>query len=218
MVKGLLFDHDGVLIDSEASQIRAWKEFFRAYGKTFDDRKLHLMTRGRTARDIITHVFTGETTARIRALADERESLHFSILRQELRPVSGIAHFLMQVKRRGFKLAVGTAARSQKLHYALETLGLDGFFDAFVTAEDYGIGKPEPEVFLLAAKRLGIPPEECMVFEDSFNGVEAARRAGMKAVVLTTSHLKHEFESGNIVGFFPDFRNSGAIFSLIAEN
>lgn len=214
MPTALIFDHDGVLIDSEASQIRAWKEFFRGHGKSFDDRRLHLMTRGRTARDIIGEVFAGEA-GRIRALADERETLHFSMLRQELKPVPGIARFLAEVKRKGFKLAVGTAARALKLHFALESLGLEGFFDAFVTAEDYGKGKPEPEVFLKAAHKLGVRPADCVVFEDSFNGVEAARRADMKAVVLTTSHETHEFRSGNIIGFFPDFRKSKAILSLV---
>lgn len=215
--KALIFDNDGVIVDSEASQVAAWREFFGLHGKHVPVRQLPLMTRGRTALDVIRTVFPQSNDREQWTLAQEREKIHMALLRKGLRPVAGIAAFLKEARRRGLKLAVGTSGRRFKLDYILAELGIGTLFDTLVTSEDVALGKPAPDVFLTAARRLGVAPSECLVFEDSFNGVEAASRAGMPAVVLTTSHKKEEFTNNNIIDFLPDFRDPDLIFSSILK-
>lgn len=205
MIKGLIFDNDGVLVDSEESQIAAWKEFFPRFGKHIADHELPRLTRGRPAREVIGLAFPDLSREKILALAAEREQIHIAMLKQGMKRVAGVRLFLTEAKRAGFRLAVGTSAHRAKLEFMLKTVSLFDFFDEFVTSDDVEKGKPAPDVFVTAARRLGLKNEECVVFEDAHNGVEAARRAGMHVVVLTTSHRAAEFESDNIVAFCRNF-------------
>lgn len=205
MIKGLIFDNDGVLVDSEESQIAAWKEFFPRFGKRIADHELPRLTRGRPAREVIGLAFPDLHREKILALATEREKIHIAMLKQGMKRVAGVHLFLAEAKRAGFRLAVGTSAHRAKLEFMLKTVSLFDFFDEFVTADDVDKGKPAPDVFVTAARRLGLKNEECVVFEDAHNGVEAAKRANMRTVVLTTSHRATEFEDGHIIAFCRDF-------------
>ena len=106
---------------------------------------------------------------------------------RHLRPLIGLPEFLQQARAAGMRLGVATAADLVNAAFVLEGIGLRQVFDVIVTADDITRGKPDPEIFLLAAQRLGVPPGRCLVFEDAPMGIEAARRAGMLAVALTTS-------------------------------
>ena len=99
----------------------------------------------------------------------------------------GLVEFLQQARAAGMRLGVATAANWENVEFVLQGIGLRDAFDTIVTADDITRGKPDPEIFLIAAQRLGVPPERCLVFEDALMGIEAARRAGMDLVALTTS-------------------------------
>lgn len=205
MIKALIFDNDGVLVDSEDTQIAAWQDFFRRYHRQYSDHELPRLTRGRPAREVIASVFPEAPAHEINKLAMEREVLHIAMLKKGMKRVAGIRQFLEEAHRAGFKLAVGTSAHRAKLIFMLTAVGLMDFFDVLITNDDVKHGKPAPDVFEQAARKMGMEKAECVVFEDAHNGVEAARRAGMKVIVLTTSHAKSEFDSSNIVAYIPDF-------------
>jgi beta-phosphoglucomutase-like phosphatase (HAD superfamily) len=108
-------------------------------------------------------------------------------------------------RERGMKLAICTASTPENMALAFERFGLDAHVDTVVSPADGLRGKPHPDIFLEAARRLGVPAADCIVFEDAPLGIEAARRAGMPAVALTTSLPAQDFESfGNVLAIVPD--------------
>jgi HAD superfamily hydrolase (TIGR01509 family) len=119
--------------------------------------------------------------------------------------VAGVRDFVATLARLGIPRAVGTSASRFDLDRLLVTVGLRRHFDVIVTADDVMQGKPDPEVYELAAARLRVPPEACIVFEDSLVGVEAARRAGMRAVGVTTAHSEAELREAGAERTIGDF-------------
>jgi len=107
----------------------------------------------------------------------------------------GLVEFLQQARAAGMRLGVATAANWENVEFVLRGIGLRDAFDTIVTADDITRGKPDPEIFLIAAQRLGVSPARCLVFEDSLMGIEAARRAGMDSVALTTTISAQKFAS-----------------------
>ncbi len=127
--------------------------------------------------------------AEIRRLSLRKEVLYRDIIRERgLQPLPGIQNWLETLAAAGVPAVIGSSTHRLNITTSLEILGLSKFFRAIVSAEDVSRGKPDPEVFLLAAAKLPRPPEKCVVFEDAPMGIEAALAAGMKAVGVTTSH------------------------------
>jgi len=120
-------------------------------------------------------------------------------------PIRGVAGFVEQLVRANVPRAVATSASRGDLDALLSQVGLRGHFDVIVTSEDVRWGKPNPEVFLLAAAGLEVPPATCLVFEDSLVGVHAARNAGMRVVGLTTAHDSRELLAAGAERAIADF-------------
>jgi HAD superfamily hydrolase (TIGR01509 family) len=129
----------------------------------------------------------------LEAFDARKESLFRTLCRPALRPIGGLMEFLSDARRQGIRMALATAAGKANREFTLDGLGVTAYFDAVVGAEDVRSGKPDPEIFLRAAERVGAAPSSCVVFEDALSGVEAAARAGMKAVAMTTSLTAGEF-------------------------
>lgn len=121
--------------------------------------------------------------------------------------IKGLQEFLQQAHDAEIRMAVGSAAIMFNIDFVLDGTGIRKFFDAVVSADDVAENKPHPQTFLFCAERLRVSQSECLVFEDTPKGVEAAANAGMKAVVIMTLHQQHEFSSfKNVIGFANDFR------------
>ena len=126
----------------------------------------------------------------------------------------GFTAFARAARAAGLKLGLGTAGDPENIAFAIGGLELHDFFDAAVGAADVRHGKPEPDIFLEAARRMDVAPEQCLVFEDAPLGIEAARRAGMRAVALTTSDPDHAFSAyAHVIHVCGDYRNM-AIYEL----
>ena len=117
----------------------------------------------------------------------QKEAIYRQIFAAEIAPLKGLIPLLDDLKARGIKIAVGSSGMLANVEFVLRACGIERYFDALAHGDLISKAKPDPEVFLLAAKLLGLKPEECFVFEDSFAGVEAARRAGMPVGVLATT-------------------------------
>jgi HAD superfamily hydrolase (TIGR01509 family) len=124
-----------------------------------------------------------------------KESLCRRLCRPHLKPIAGLIGFLAESRRLGISMAVATAAGKANREFVLDGLGIAPHFHAVIGAEDVRNGKPHPEIFLKAADRLRVDPAHCVVFEDAIFGIEAAGRAGMKAVALATSLAAGEFQT-----------------------
>ena len=198
MLKGILFDMDGVLVDSEEYICQAAIEMFKQKGLIVKP------------EDFIPFVGKGENMY-IGGVAkkynfdidiDEVKALTYSIYEQlvegKLKPLPGVFKFIEKAKRKGLKLAVATSADKVKMVVNLRNMGLtENTFDATVNGLEVEHKKPSPDIFLLAAKKLGLKTEECLVVEDAVSGVEAAKRAGAKCLALTTSFKKQNLQKAD---------------------
>jgi HAD superfamily hydrolase (TIGR01509 family) len=126
-----------------------------------------------------------------------------------LQLLPGLTEFLAAAHARGIALAIGSAAIPFNIDFVVDGLELRSYFPTIVSADDVTLSKPHPETFLKAAQLLGVAPADCLVFEDVPKGVEAAARAGMDAVVLTTTHPASDFAGlANVRHFAPDFTDA----------
>lgn len=189
-----IFDMDGTLVDNARFHTKAWRQFLAELGVEISLDQLHRQTSGRTNEQTL-HQFLGDDLPDtvLAQYAARKESLYRTLYRPHLCLVGGLDRFLCQARRLGIPLAVATAADRRNVEFVMEGLAIQAYFQAVIGAEEVAHGKPHPEMFLTAAKRLGAPPERCLVFEDSLHGIEAVRRAGMAAVAVATTLDPREF-------------------------
>jgi beta-phosphoglucomutase family hydrolase len=182
MITAVIFDMDGVIVESEPMHVEAEKQILLKHGVKITAEELRDYT-GTTAEfefnDLI-RKYKLNTTAE--TLFNEKEDILFRLLEERTEPTKGVIDLIRNLKQRGFKLGIATSGHRKLAHYYLGKLGIESFFDTVVCAEDITHSKPDPEIFLKAAQRLGVEPAECIVIEDARLGIEAARKAGMKSV------------------------------------
>ncbi|MEY2688244.1 MAG: hypothetical protein RL375_2442 [Pseudomonadota bacterium] len=214
-VRALLFDLDGTLIDSMPLHERSWQLWFAEQGLAFDEAGFFAATAGRTNFEILRDLFRGRPDAELHALAFRKEELYREIAATELGLIAGAVDFCVAARANGFKLAVCTASPPENIAVAFARFGLGNLVDAVTSPSEPKFGgasgetlrgKPHPDIFAEAARRLGVTAEACLVFEDAPLGIEAARRAGMRAVALTTTLPATAFaEYPNVVAVMHDF-------------
>ncbi|KFI07790.1 HAD family phosphatase [Massilia sp. BSC265] len=205
--RAFLFDMDGTIVDNMAFHTSSWVTFFERRGQAIDADEFFRATAGRQGGEIIrTYLGEGLGDEEVAALNHEKESVYRELYAPHLKAVDGFDKLIQQAKANGVKLAVGTAAPPANVAFTLDGLGLRAHFDAIVGAADVARGKPHPDVFLKAAELCGVAPEHCIVFEDAPLGVEAARRAGMRCIVLTTTLPAASFAGfDNVIAIVRDF-------------
>jgi beta-phosphoglucomutase len=182
MIRGVIFDLDGVVVTTDELHYRAWQKLADEEGIYFD-RRINERLRGVSRMESLQIVL--ERASRLYSPQEqcrlaERKNAAYRESLQSLAPADvlpGSREIIAELRRRGIKTAVGSSSRNTPL--ILERTGLALEFDAVVDGNDITNSKPDPEVFLLAAARLGLDPPECLVVEDAMAGIEAARRAGM---------------------------------------
>lgn len=193
--QALLFDMDGTLIDSMPLHHRAWARWFAGRGLPFDEDGFFAATAGRTNAEILADLFPAASPAEVDAMAFDKEALYREEAAQRLDAIAGALPLLDQARVRGLKVAICTAAPPENIAVAVARFGLGERVDTLTSPADGLRGKPHPDIFAEAARRLGVAPEHCLVFEDAPLGLEAARRAGMAAVALTTSLPAADFDA-----------------------
>ena len=205
--RAFIFDMDGTIVDNMAFHTKSWLAFFERRGHSLDADEFFRATAGRQGHEIMATYLGGHLTKEESAALDfEKESLYRELYGPHLATVKGFEQFIAGAKRAGVKLAVATAAPNDNIDFTLDGLDLRKQFDAIAGAADVARGKPNPDVFLLAAERSGALPANSIVFEDAPLGVEAARRAGMRAVVLTTTLPAEAFaDFDNVIAVVSDF-------------
>ncbi len=204
--RAFIFDMDGTLVDNMLYHTDAWRTLIEENGFEFNERKFLVETAGQTNREIIPGVFGAMSNERLSELALRKEELYRERYLPHREPVRGLAGFLDAARDLGIKMAVSTAASPANMAFILDGLDLRKYFGAITTAADVKRGKPDPETFLISADRLGVEPANSLVFEDAFFGFEAARRAGMKSVGLTTVNSAEDImKAGSVVEAVADY-------------
>ena len=208
LMKAFIFDLNGTMVHDMEYHTRAWQQLFNEdLGGSFSWDEVKPQMYGKN-REVLVRVFgpdrfTGEEMDR---LGMEKERRYQQEFRPHLALLPGLRELLEQAHQRGIPMAIGSAAIPFNIDFVLDNLNIRHYFRAIVSADDVTVSKPNPEVFLRCAELLGVPPADCLVFEDVPKGAEAALNAGMKAIVLTTTHAEAEFAHlPNVLHFGPDY-------------
>jgi beta-phosphoglucomutase family hydrolase len=214
--RAFIFDMDGTIVDNMAYHTRSWISFFEQRGMAIDTDEFFRTTAGRQGKEIIRAQLGQDLSdAEVSKLNLEKEAVYRELYGPHRKTVTGFDELIARAKAAGVKLAVATAAPVGNITFTLDGLDLRRHFDTVVGAADVAHGKPHPDGFLLAAERLGVAPADCIVFEDAPLGVEAARNAGMRCVVLTTTLPAAAFaDFDNVIAIASDFAalDPGALF------
>ena len=185
---------------------QAFAEFFRRYGveRTFDELNRHF---GRGNDDIMGELMPREIVERvgIRELGNQKEAIYREIYAPIITPQAGLIEFLAKSHERGLLAAVGSSGFRANVDFVLDKCNIRKYFQAAVAGDEVTRCKPDPEIYLTAAKHLGLKPEECIVFEDAEAGIEAAKRAGIKVVALATTFSRDFLEKTAADALVDDF-------------
>ncbi len=188
MSAAVIFDMDGVLVDSAAAHGESWRQVARQHGIDVTDEQFR-RTFGRPSRDIIRIIWgSGLSDAQIVALDEEKEAAYRQLITGRVPLMPGARQVLERLGAAGYALAVATSGPRANVELVLREAGWEQAFDAVVTGFDVQHGKPAPDCFLLAARRLDLPPNCCVVIEDAPVGITAARAADMPAIALAGTH------------------------------
>ena len=182
---GVIFDMDGVLVDSYRAHFESWRRLGRLHGLEMTEGQF-AATFGRTSRDIIEHLWPGAATEDQAIEWDRyKEALYREMISADFPEMPGAGELIAALAEAGFAMAIGSSGPPENVAAVLAKLHGAGHIAATVTGLEVTRGKPDPEVFLKAAGKLGLPPSRCAVIEDAPAGLEAARRAGMTAIAIT---------------------------------
>ena len=201
----VIFDMDGVLLDSGAHHRDAWRLLLDELGVTLAA-DFWRSTLGRSAEDAVGLLLDRTVTTDEAAALARRKREHYSRLAARgMQPIAGAPAFVAALAQRGVPRAVATSASRHDAETLLREIGVREHFEVIVTADDVRWAKPNPEIFLRAAAGLGWPPTGCLVFEDAVVGVHAACNAGMRVIGLTTAHTARELLAAGAERAIPDF-------------
>jgi beta-phosphoglucomutase family hydrolase len=195
-----IFDWDGVIIDSSKAHEESWERLAGETGLVLPEGHF-VKGFGRKNEHIIPHIL-GWTTdeEEIRRHSLRKEALYREVVKDRGQAaLDGARTWLQRLAAAGVPCAVGSSTHRANVELILDLADLREFFREIVTAEDVTAGKPDPQVFLTAARKLGFPPEKCVVFEDAHVGIEAARRGGMRVVGVATTHPPEELTQADRV-------------------
>jgi beta-phosphoglucomutase len=197
----VIFDMDGVLVDTYHAHYQSWLMMAKREGLSFTEAEF-APTFGRTSREIIAHFWGGGrfNDAEIATLDAMKEAAFREIITKKFPAMPGVKDLLAALHKNGFKLAVGSSGPPENVAMVVDRLDARHLFGAIVTGMDVTRGKPDPQVFLLAAERLGVPPSRCVVVEDARPGLQAAHAAGMKAVgLVSTGRTREELAEADLL-------------------
>lgn len=196
MIEAVVFDMDGVLIDSHPVHRLAWRKFLATVGRTVNDDELAFILEGRRREDILRHFFGDLSAAKITEYGKSKD-LYFEENFRDIQLIPGVRRFINSLKLVGLRTAIATSASSARTRGTLRRLMLEDSFATIVTGDDVDVGKPDPSVYQLVSERLDLVPSKLIVFEDAPCGVEAAKSAGMRCIgVSTDGHAERLTRSG----------------------
>jgi beta-phosphoglucomutase len=205
--KAFIFDMNGTIIDDMPYHAAAWVEILAELGHPLTIEAFNRHLSGKTNEETLLEVMGPETPiARIEEISTKKEKRYQAVYQEHMEAIAGFIPFLKALQENNMPVAVATSANRFNIDFTLDGLEIRDGITAVIGAEDIENSKPHPEIFLKAAAAIGAAPEDCLVFEDSFMGIEAARRANMDAyAILTTLSEDEALSLSNVIGASPDF-------------
>jgi beta-phosphoglucomutase family hydrolase len=197
--RAVIWDVDGVIVDSGPYHRMAWQQVFAEKGITFTAEDFQRNFGQRNDTIIRNALGADVSSSEMEAVAEKKEEVYRRAARGKLKPLPGVLDLLKGLKAAGFKIGLASSAPPENIRLVTETLGIGDYLDAIVGGRDVVRGKPDPEVFLLAARKLGVAPQDCIGIEDAIAGVAACKAAGMTCIAVTNTHPRESFVHADLV-------------------
>ena len=204
MLQGVIFDLDGVILDSHPAHKQAWKALLASAGKQVSDQELEVVQEGLKFEAILQHWLGEVTSEQVKHYGARKEAL-LNDSQSCLKTIDGFQDFLQEIVAARLPIGLASSAGRRRVDLTLEQLGLKHHFCAIVTGDDVAQGKPDPAICRQAARGMGVDPNHILVCEDAVNGVEAAKRAGMKCLGIATSEREPILKHAGADRVVPDF-------------
>ena len=213
---GVIFDMDGVLVDSAEAHFQSWQRLGRQQGVQLTQEQFSA-TFGRQNRDIIPLLFGEVSEPALQEMADRKERIYRDLIRADPPIVDGAMDLVVSLHEAGAQLAVGSSGPRANIDLILEAMGVRNQVGVVVSSDDVSRGKPDPQVFSMACNRLGLPSRHCVVIEDAPSGVEAARAAGAHCVAVLMHHSRESLKRAHrVVEKLADLQVAD-LFSLVLD-
>jgi len=197
--EAVIWDMDGVIADTAPYHFQAWQDVFQKKGINFteEDFKRNFGQRN----DTIIRYALGKNVSpdEVDVIANEKEENYRQRVAQNIKPLSGAIELITSLKEHGVKMAIASSAPMENIQLVTRGLAVNNYFQVIVWGRQVTEGKPSPQAFLLAARRLEVEPKNCVVIEDAVAGVTAAKRAGMKCLAVTNTHPKISLMAADLV-------------------
>ncbi len=195
----IIFDMDGVLVNTIPYHRQAWRLFCKKYNFDFEG-KLNNILPGKTTAFLLNHLFKRELPEEERKkYALEKAGFYKNLCYENMLLINGVIPFLDKVKEKNIPVAIGTAGSPHNVSFIMENTLLKNYFSVIVDASHVSRSKPDPEVFLKAAAKINADPKKCVVFEDAIAGIQAAKNAGMKVIALATTYPREELSEADLI-------------------
>jgi beta-phosphoglucomutase family hydrolase len=199
LCKAVIFDMDGTLINSTKADFLAWQKLFSFYGKSLTYEE-YIPLLGIKSAQVVKEFLPVKNDEEIQmALTQKLVFFHEYVAENGIYPVPYADVFLKQIKQLDIPVALATSSRKAKMEMVMTKVNLVTLFDAIVTGGDVKNGKPAPDIFIKAAEKLGVRPQDCIVFEDASNGVKAAKTAFMKCVAVSSTQSPESLREADLV-------------------
>ena len=197
--KVVIWDMDGVIVDTAPYHFSAWQEAFRRKGTKYTEEDFR-RNFGRRNDAIIRNILgDGISQSELDTISEEKERDFRKKARQNIKPLPGATELMKLLIEHGFKMALASSAPHENIKLQTEGLGISNWFQSIISGEDVTEGKPSPQSFLLAAQRLGAEPKNCVVIEDAMVGVTAAKRAGIRCLAVTNTNPERSLMEADLV-------------------
>jgi HAD superfamily hydrolase (TIGR01509 family) len=198
-IRAVIFDMDGVIVDSEPYSMQALVDTLRQYGVEPTENDLRRSYGRRVRDDFVDYFSRYRVTADVHIAIAHKHARYYHLAAGHLRPFPGVMPLLKRLRHCGYRLALASSGDRVKVAFGMQALGLNGIFEAVVSGDDVTHSKPDPEIYLTAAQRVGIPPAACIAIEDAPAGVEAAKRAGMRCIAVTNSVGREQLDKADLI-------------------
>lgn len=202
MKKAVIFDFDGVIVDSEPVRYKTYKQLFRDNYSVDLPKKMGYELFGRNQNEnIACFLKRYNLKGDVEKLIGQREKLLKEAFsrKEDIRLIPGLLELLKKLKEGRFKMAIASSSSKEYITGILKLIGILDFFDLIVSSDVAGVSKPNPQIFIVTAERLREKMEDCVVIEDSVNGIIAAKSAGMKTMAITSSFEREQLSQADIV-------------------
>ena len=197
--KAVIWDMDGVIVDTSSYHFNAWHDAFQKRGVKFTEEDFRRNFGQRNDTIIRNTLGDDVSQSELETISEEKERDFRRGVGQSIKPLPGAIKLLKLLTEHGFKMALASSAPIENIKLLTEGLGINDCFRSIVSGKDVAEGKPSPQGFLLAAQRLGVEPEDCIVIEDAVAGVTAAKRAGMHCLAVASTHSKTSLAEADLI-------------------